>query len=102
MLSALSLHSKRIADLENLLRRYGGQPAYWATDVNAHIKELQRAMTDPLYVVPSDLASAFGDEAARALAPRLVRRYGELMVHWKTIRDAAERLGSGLAFARRI
>jgi hypothetical protein len=97
---AWATHTKRIAHLQNLLKTYAGQPSYWANDVAAQIEDLRKDLPHPRYVVPTDLAAAFGEEAARTMAPRLIFRFGELLQHWTKIRKAAADLGSD--FVRKI
>jgi hypothetical protein len=95
-------HADTVATLQRLLEKYGGQPSYWFNDVVSHVQGLQKALLQPQYVVASDLADAFGEEAARAMAPRLIFRFGELLQNWTTIRKAAADLDPVSSLARKI
>ena len=86
-------HLARLAShLEGQLRRYGGQPGFWADDVRRVLDALHETLTGGDFVVPEDLAGAFGREQGRALLPRLVRRFGEALQAWPDVVEAARQL----------
>jgi hypothetical protein len=96
-------HSESVSSLQQLLKKYAGQPSYWCNDVASHIQDLHRVALQPQYFVARDLADAFGEEAARAMAPRLIFRLGELLQHWTKIRKAAADLDPiSSSFVRKI
>jgi hypothetical protein len=85
---------------EGQLRQFGGQPAYWAEDVRRVLAGLREDLPRPDYAVATDLRAAYGEEQARALLPRLVRRFGELLQVWPDMVASARELrarGEGLA-----
>ena len=73
--------SRKIVQLENLLRAAQGQPAYWAEDVRQLLALWRKTLPAREYVVPSDLIGKFGDDAFARLQ-RLVRRFGRLLQVW--------------------
>jgi len=86
--------SGQMAALEVQLKKHGGQPSYWASDVNFCLGAFREAMTDDLIVVAQDLQADFGVEAARILMQRLVRRFGELLEYWPSLCEAASELSA--------
>jgi hypothetical protein len=94
------VHLYLVSRLEYALEHYGRQPEYWAQDVLGLIENLRQAVRHPHFAVASDLVQAFGVDAARAAAPRLIYRFGELLYNWTLIRKAAFELQ--LACARTI
>jgi hypothetical protein len=86
-------HLSRQACLwEGLLRKYGGQPAFWADDVRQLLAVLREALPGKDFTSPPDLAEAFGADAACARLQRLVRRFGELLQVWPDMVEAARDL----------
>jgi hypothetical protein len=92
--------SRQATHFEARLRQFGGQPAYWAGDVQQLLGALRHALPGPDYPVPRDLAERFGTAGARALLQRLVRRFGELLQVWPDLVAAAKALrGRGVRLA---
>jgi hypothetical protein len=89
--------------LEGQLRQYGGQPGFWAEDVRQVLAGLREDLPRPDSAVPTDLRSAFGEDGAREMLPRLVRRFGELLQVWPDMVEAARELRArGEGVARRL
>ncbi len=86
--------SLEIVQMENELKRYGEMPAYWAADVHRALDAMTETLPDMCYIVGIDLVDAFGLEPARIIQQHLVRRYGELLLSWTSIREAAHELRS--------
>jgi len=95
--------SRQASHWDNQLRKFAGQPVFWAYEV----KQLQAAMRDELpspdYAVPSDLSATLGVEKARLLLQRLVLKLGLLLQAWPTIVEAARDLrANGVRLAHPI
>lgn len=78
--------------LENVLRAHGGQPAWWASDVRSVFDNLHHLLTRPAIAHPHDLARVYGAERAMIELQARARRYGELLVAWPDLWEAARRL----------
>src|SRR5262249_54648003 len=90
-----ALMARRNAQLQRLadrLREFGGHPEAWARDVELFVRTARDAMTKPEFGVPIDLIATTSLERARALAPRIVGRFGELLRVWPELYRAAEEL----------
>jgi hypothetical protein len=95
--------SKQALHWENQLRRFGGQPAFWADDVKNLLTAMREDLPSPDYAVPSDLVDAFGLDQARSLLQRLVRKLGLLLQTWPDMMVAAQDLrAKGIRLANRI
>jgi hypothetical protein len=86
---ALRARALDLGVLEDALARHGRAPAFWARDVARAIEALRATLSSPTIGYPSDLAATFGEEAARPLFARLIRRYGELLQVWPDLFAAA-------------
>ncbi len=86
--------SLELVQMEAELKQYAGMPKYWADDMHMAMSALRETLPETTYIVGSDLVDAFGLEAARTIQQRLVRRYGELLLSWSFIRQAAYELRS--------
>jgi hypothetical protein len=84
--------SRRIAQLEDLLRQHQGRPDFWADDVLAFIEKLADFTAHGLPAAPRELLGKQSAEQAMETCRRVVRRYGELLQWWPVISDAATRL----------
>lgn len=91
-MSLMTRTTSLIARLQDNLKTFGNRPEYWATDAERCIDLMQRAMVRPDYIVPSDIKQHFGDDATRELVPATIRRYGQLLIAWPNIRNAARAL----------
>lgn len=80
------------AGLEERLRQYGHAPGAWADDVRRALQHAGEALEAESYVVPRDLAPGHSMDDTRALAQRLLRRYGELLEAWPALVESARRL----------
>ncbi len=88
-LQALRARSLDLVVLEDALARHRRAPAFWARDATRAAETLRAALARPSIGYPADLVAAFGEEAARPLFARLVRRYGELLQAWPELFAAA-------------
>jgi hypothetical protein len=80
-----------ITVLQSRLHACGGQPRFWADDVERMIALLSRAEDA---VVPRDLRHGSDLDQARRLSHELVARFGQLLEAWPTIVAAARHLGA--------
>ncbi len=78
--------------LDAQLRQTGGRPEYWAEDARRLLAMLRAALPAEDYVVPYDLADAFGADAARPRMQRLAHQFGELLSLWPEVVGAAREL----------
>lgn len=83
--------SRKVMQLENLLRTSGGQPAFWADDVRQFLALWKSVLPNLHYAVPHDLVEMAGDDACAGFQ-RLVHRFGRLLRVWPDIVDAAKQL----------
>jgi hypothetical protein len=91
----LSLSRRASLDLirmEGLLKRYDEKPNFWAADMYMAMSAIRETLPETIYIAGSDLVDLFGLEAARIIQQRLVRRYGELLLSWSSIRQAAHEI----------
>ncbi len=84
--------SRQIAKLDYLMTKYAKEPSFWANDVDMCMSAMTRAITEKRYIIPSDLSESFGEEEARVLIQRLVRRFGQLLQVWPDLIEAANQL----------
>ncbi len=84
--------SSHILSLEQLLELHGGQPDYWAADVEAWIRAAQESARAEGPLAPEDLAQRGPPGEAAALWQRMVRLFGELLLAWPGLRQAAAEL----------
>jgi hypothetical protein len=85
----------RLAKVEDALEYWRGEPEFWARDCERFREVILRSVRQPT-VVPCDLTGGRTDEGARALARRLILRYGELLVDWPDIFAAARQSGASV------
>ena len=83
----------RIQYAERRLAEHGGQPIYWAQDVQHHILASQQAVMQKAFFAPCDLPGS--PEVRQALLQELMGQYGRLLVHWPTMVEAARALREG-------
>jgi hypothetical protein len=89
-----ALWTRRLQALRRTLQRYGAAPGYWARDATAAIHTLESKVSATRHLVPRDLERE-ADPAARMR--ELVALYGDLLVHWPEIWQAAPRLLAGVS-----
>jgi hypothetical protein len=75
-----------------LLEKHGSQPSWWAADLRKLLTDLRGRLAEPDYVIPQDLAQAFGPGAALPLLQRLTGRLGRLLQCWPALFEAARDL----------
>jgi hypothetical protein len=80
--------------LAGLLRKYSGEPAWWAADVQRLLAGLRGRLLEADYAVPDDLRQAFGPDYALPVFQRLVARFGRLLQCWPAMVAAARDLRS--------
>jgi len=88
----LATVSHYIANLEDLLDLYHGQPDYWAKDVLSMVGDFKDLVTQGSPVVLREFSEFQPVEQAKESCRRLVREFGELLQWWPVIYDAAKRL----------
>ncbi len=91
-LHALRARSLDLLLMEELLRVYGGQPFYWARDLQRTATLVRYSAKSPSVAFPSDLVDAFGEAKGRPCFQRLVLRFGQLLQAWPAIAQAAREL----------
>jgi hypothetical protein len=67
-------------------------PRFWIEAVHDHLDVLQATLSEEHSWVPFDLLAGRSPQAAVGLMRGLVRRFGELLILWPTIWEAARRL----------
>ena len=94
---------REVSLLQTLLKTHGRRPEYWARDCDRHIADLLVAAVDPAYAIPADLRRTRNADEALALTMRLVHSFGELLLAWADLVQAARTLRQqGLTLARPI
>lgn len=82
----------RVQVAEHRLEENKGAPEYWVNDMKRNISTSLEAVTKKDYLIPCDLAGSIDERWA--LFQELVHRFGELLVHWPAIIEAARDLRS--------
>jgi hypothetical protein len=91
--------SRHVLALEGLLQEHGGEPGYWAADAKAWLEQVRRQVTAEEPLLPADLPAP----QAAVVAQGLVRAYGELLLAWPALREAAAALArEGRSLARTL
>jgi hypothetical protein len=83
------MQSAVISNLEKDLMDYRDAPAYWASDLKAHLALRRDSLTKPEYLVPGELLEYRSFDEARELSRSLVIRFGQLLCNWPDIMEAA-------------
>jgi hypothetical protein len=91
-MEAIRARSAHLVALDDALARHGRAPAFWARDVDRAAAAVRSALARPSVGYPADLVEAFGEDHARPLFQRLLRRYGELCRTWPALYEAAKDL----------
>lgn len=84
--------AQRLARVAALLREERRAPSYWARDLDRLADVLRERVEEPDSAIPFELRARYDRAAARAAAVRRVREYGELLVHWPALWEAARAL----------
>jgi hypothetical protein len=87
--------AQRLARIAALLREERRTPAFWARDLDRLADVLRERVEEPDRAIPFELLARHGRAGARAVAVRRVREYGELLVHWPALWEAARSLRAG-------
>lgn len=90
--------AQRLARIEALLRESRRAPSFWARDLERLADVIRERATDPARAVPLELRGE-APSSARELTRRRILEYGEILIYWPALLDAAERLrarGEGL------
>ena len=82
--------TQTLENLERAISTFGRAPDYWAADCDRCAEHLTRALTTPDYGLPLDLREKRTREECCALTQRLLYRYGELLIAWPDIVEAAQ------------
>jgi hypothetical protein len=75
--------------LEAALETHGNAPAFWVRDVQRTATLVRESLTRPSLAHPADLVGTFGEQEARLVMARVVRRFGELLQCWPELVEAA-------------
>lgn len=87
--------------LRELLEVNGDQPPWWARDVRDYLATVGERAAMPAAHVPVELARDRGPDEALAVARKLLRLWGRLLVVWPELWAAAGRIRArGGSFAR--
>ncbi len=86
--------SRYATSLEQLLDRFGGEPGFWAVDAQTWLEQTRRFVTAKEPLVPDDLANRGSGPEAVALAQKVVRDYGELLLAWPALQAQSATLAS--------
>jgi hypothetical protein len=78
--------------LEELLLLHGGEPDYWAEDVESHLEAIRKRVAGGPRLGPEDVAERVGEEGALAACQAMAARYGQLLEAWPALIQAARRL----------
>jgi hypothetical protein len=100
-LNVWSSFARSAAQMEGLVRKYGGAPAWWAEDVRQVVTVFRESLMSRALCLPGDIGAADLDSAVQALQ-KLVRQFGQLLQAWPALVEAARRLrgrGARLAVA---
>jgi len=81
-----------VRQLEELLDRYDEKPSYWAKDVHDYIDLVTRSGPDIANVHPQELRQTHSLEEAGVFQRSFLGSYGELMIAWPEIWQAAREL----------
>jgi hypothetical protein len=93
----------QVGAFQALFAEYGRQPAYWADDCDRYLADLVASTMEPAFGIPVDLLDGRSPDDALARTMDLVRRFGELLMLWPDVVDAAELLRSkGVLLAQRL
>lgn len=87
----LELLATQIRLLHQFLQSRSGPPT-WRDNVTRALRVLEGAALSQQVPTPEDLSGLQGKEAPRERARRCVRRFGELLGHWRPMYLAARRL----------
>lgn len=81
-----------VAYASEVLKTYDFSPRYWAEDLEKCVDARRKAILKKDHIVPRDLLGGRAPDEARALAQRLVLRFGQLLWWWPDIVEVATRL----------
>lgn len=84
------LARSRINHLQQFLSKRSNAPNYWKSDVRQVIRNFRELMFREDICVPCDLPGSF--EERLILFQELVGKFGQLLIHWPVIWEAAEDL----------
>jgi hypothetical protein len=95
--------SRMAITLDHLLVKYGGEPAFWAADIQRGLESLRRRLSAGEYTIPSDLLEGRTMDQARKLTKAIIAKYGQLLTYWPDIVAAAQELRrQGTEFGRKL
>ncbi len=81
-----------IQSAEYYLNENSGAPEYWVKDMQRYISTSLKALTQNNILIPCDLPGSIDER--QSLFKELVHKFGELLVNWPDIVDAAKELRS--------
>lgn len=88
-------------EIHRLLKDYERQPSYWSADCDRYIEDLEAMVGHPDVGIPGDLSATRSATEAVMLVQKLVRKFGELLIAWSSMVEAAKYLRTkGITLAR--
>ena len=84
--------AQRLARIGALLREERRAPSFWARDLDRLADVVRERVEEPERAIPFELTARHDRTAARAVAVRRVREYGEILIHWPALWEAARAL----------
>jgi hypothetical protein len=95
--------SRMVVRFRTLLRRSGGNPGFWAGDVDQVLSIWRQQFTSAGFGLPSDLLALHGVDQTLLVFQDLVRKFGELVQVWPDLHAGAHRLKEkGVRLSRSI
>ncbi|MEZ4302372.1 MAG: hypothetical protein R3B70_46020 [Polyangiaceae bacterium] len=91
--------ARRLARIEALLREARRAPSYWADDLEELASTIRDRAEEPERAIPAELRARLTTREAREETMRRVSEYGQILLWWPTLVDAAralKRRGRGL------
>lgn len=84
--------ARRLARIDALLRESRRLPPFWAHDLERLADAIRERVEDPGRAVPLEWTGRGALDAGRELARRRIAEYGELLMRWPAMWEAARRL----------
>lgn len=82
----------QIHKLETAVKMHGGTPDYWSKDILNYVEEYRNSLAGEGAIVAANVVEAFGEAAALQKQQDVIRQFGELLVAWESLREAAAKL----------
>jgi hypothetical protein len=95
--SLIAAWSAETASLRAALQMYPSPPHYWAEDIEAYIERGQCERSGTEWLHPSDLCEGSTSASSLIKSQAILRQYGDLLVQWQGIVEAARSLPHPIA-----